>query len=63
MRLLVSFYLAIGIVLLVVGFLATGPCPNKNEDLVSNVVRGSESDRRFERCGPTTRQKQLLIGK
>ena len=38
MRALVSFYLAIGIVLLVVGFVATGPCPDKNSDVVSNVV-------------------------
>src|SRR5438128_458853 len=38
MRALVSFYLAIGIVLLVVGFVATGPCPEKNSDVVSNVV-------------------------
>lgn len=38
MRPLVGLYLMIGIVLLVVGFVATGPCPNKNTDVVSNVV-------------------------
>ena len=38
MRSLVGLYLSIGIVLLVVGFVATGPCPNKNKDVVSDVV-------------------------
>ena len=38
MRALINFYLAIGIVLLVIGFVATGPCPNKNQDVVSDVV-------------------------
>ena len=38
MRALVGLYLSIGIVLLLVGFLATGPCPDKNKDVVSNVV-------------------------
>jgi hypothetical protein len=28
----------IGIALLLIGFVATGPCPNKNTDVVSNVV-------------------------
>jgi hypothetical protein len=38
MRSLVSLYLTIGIALLLVGFLATGPCPDKNTDVVSDVV-------------------------
>lgn len=38
MRSLLGLYLSIGIVLLVVGFFATGPCPDKNKDVVSNVV-------------------------
>lgn len=38
MRSLVGLYLAIGIVLLVIGFVATGPCPNKNNDAVSDTV-------------------------
>ena len=38
MRSLVGLYLSIGLVLLVVGFFATGPCPNKNKDVVSDAV-------------------------
>jgi hypothetical protein len=38
MRSIVSLYLVIGIILLVVGFFATGPCPNKNSDVVNDVV-------------------------
>ena len=38
MRSLLTLYLVIGIVLLALGFLATGPCPEKNTDVVSNVV-------------------------
>jgi hypothetical protein len=38
MRSLLGCYLAVGIVLLVVGFVATGPCPDKNKDVVSDVV-------------------------
>ena len=38
MRSLIGLYLSIGIVLLMVGFFATGPCPNKNTDVVSGVV-------------------------
>ncbi len=38
MRVLVGLYLSIGVVLLLIGFLATGPCPDKNKDVVSNVV-------------------------
>jgi len=38
MRALISLYLIIGIVLLAIGFLATGPCPNKNSDIVNDVV-------------------------
>lgn len=38
MRSLVSLYLGIGILLLALGYLATGPCPNKNTDAVNDVV-------------------------
>ncbi|HYM74151.1 MAG TPA: hypothetical protein VET89_14310 [Stellaceae bacterium] len=38
MRSIVALYLFIGIVLLAVGHLATGPCPNRNLDPVNNVV-------------------------
>lgn len=38
MRALIGFYLSVGIVLLAVGFVATGPCPEKNKDVVSHVV-------------------------
>ena len=37
-RTLVSLYLAIGVVLQLVGFFATGPCPHKNLDFVSDAV-------------------------
>ncbi len=38
MQSLIGFYLTVGIALLVVGFVATGPCPNKNADVVSDGV-------------------------
>ena len=38
MRSIVGLYLVIGILLLVVGFFGTGPCPNRNTDIVNNVV-------------------------
>jgi hypothetical protein len=38
MRSLVGLYLSAGIVLLVVGFFATGPCPDKNKDVISDTV-------------------------
>lgn len=38
MRSLIGSYLSVGIVLLLVGFFATGPCPNKNKDVISNAV-------------------------
>jgi hypothetical protein len=38
MRSLIGTYLSIGIALLVLGFFATGPCPDKNRDLVSHAV-------------------------
>lgn len=38
MRALIPFYLTIGIVLLLVGFYATGDCPNMNKDVVSDAV-------------------------
>jgi len=38
MRALVVLYLVIGVVLLAIGFLLPGPCPNRNADVVSNIV-------------------------
>jgi hypothetical protein len=38
MRSLVAFYLLIGIVLLLLGWFVTGPCPNKNFDPLSDAV-------------------------
>jgi hypothetical protein len=38
MRAIAGLYLAIGIALLAIGFLLPGPCPNRNTDVVSNVV-------------------------
>ncbi len=38
MRSLVAFYLLIGIALLALGWFATGPCPNKNLDPLSDAV-------------------------
>lgn len=38
MRSIVSLYLAIGVILLAVGYFLTGPCPNKNTDVVNDVV-------------------------
>jgi hypothetical protein len=38
MRALIALYLMIGIVLLLIGFFATGPCPDKNTEIVSDVV-------------------------
>jgi hypothetical protein len=38
MRAIVGLYLAIGIVLLAIGFLLPGECPNRNTDVVSNLV-------------------------
>ena len=38
MRALISLYLIIGVVLLALGYFATGECPEKNKDIVSNVV-------------------------
>ena len=38
MRALIALYLMIGVVLLVLGFFATGDCPDKNRDVVSDVV-------------------------
>lgn len=38
MRSLISLYLVIGIVLLGVGYVGTGDCPNKNSDVVNDVV-------------------------
>ena len=38
MRSLVSLYLVIGIILLAIGYVGTGDCPNKNSDIVNDVV-------------------------
>jgi hypothetical protein len=38
MRSIIPLYFIVGIVLLVVGYFATGPCPNKNSDAVNDVV-------------------------
>ena len=38
MRTIVGLYLAIGIALLAIGFLVPGPCPNRNTDIVNNIV-------------------------
>jgi hypothetical protein len=38
MRSIIPLYFIIGIVLLVIGYFATGPCPNKNSDVVNDVV-------------------------
>ena len=38
MRALVALYLVIGVVLLAIGFVLPGPCPNRNTDVVSNIV-------------------------
>src|SRR5579884_865712 len=38
MRAIVGLYLGIGIALLAIGFLLSGPCLNLNTDVVSNAV-------------------------
>jgi len=38
MRALVALYLVIGVVLLAIGFVLPGPCPNRNTDVVGNIV-------------------------
>jgi hypothetical protein len=38
MRGFLGSYLAIGILFLLIGLFATGPCPDKNRDIVSNTV-------------------------
>ena len=38
MRALVALYLVIGVVPLAIGFLLPGPCPNRNTDVVGNIV-------------------------
>jgi len=37
-RTIVGLYLAIGIALLAIGFLLPGPCPNRNTDIVNDIV-------------------------
>ena len=38
MRAIVALYLVIGVVLLAIGFVQPGPCPNRNSDVVSSLV-------------------------
>jgi len=38
MRSIISLYFVIGILLLLLGYFSTGPCPNKNTDVVNDVV-------------------------
>jgi len=38
MRAIVALYLVIGVALLAIGFLLPGPCPNRNTDVVNNLV-------------------------
>lgn len=38
MRAIIGLYLSIGICLLLIGFFATGPCPDRNSDAISNIV-------------------------
>ena len=38
MRAIVALYFVIGIALLATGFLLPGPCPNRNTDIVSNLI-------------------------
>jgi len=38
MRSVLGFYLTFGIIFLLAGFYATGDCPLKNKDVLSNVV-------------------------
>lgn len=38
MRAIVGLYLAIGIALVAIGFLLSGPCPNRNTDIVNHVI-------------------------
>jgi hypothetical protein len=38
MRSIISLYFVIGILLLLFGYFATGPCLNKNTDVVNDVV-------------------------
>ena len=38
MQAIVGVYLAIGIALVEIGFLLPGPCPNRNTEIVNNIV-------------------------
>lgn len=38
MRSILGLYLGVGLILLVFGFVATGPCPDKNTDAVNDAV-------------------------
>jgi hypothetical protein len=38
LRAIVGLYLAIGIALLAIGFVLPSPCPNRNTDVINNIV-------------------------
>jgi hypothetical protein len=38
MRSLISSYLAVGVVLMLVGLFGTGACPSKNTDMLSDLI-------------------------
>jgi hypothetical protein len=38
MRSLITSYLAVGVVMMLVGLFGTGPCPNKNTDMLSDLI-------------------------
>jgi hypothetical protein len=38
LRAVVGLYLAIGVVLLVIGFVLPGPCASRNTDIVTHVI-------------------------
>lgn len=38
LRALLGLYLVIGVLLLLIGFLFTGPCPERNESLADNGI-------------------------
>jgi hypothetical protein len=38
MRSLVSSYIAVGFILMLVGLFGTGDCPNKNTDMLGNLI-------------------------
>ena len=55
MRALIALYLIIGVVLLGLGFFATGPCENKNTDVLNDTV--------FVLTWPVTFYDEVLHGR